>query len=90
MSDAEGLGDDFHRLVKKLSLVLEPCSGQSFYDVDPQVIVEAMQQYTSNPSDWEKYAWGADNRGYTRNLVHKGNGKSNLVREYIPALFSIG
>ncbi|KAI9672833.1 MAG: hypothetical protein M1831_000269 [Alyxoria varia] len=79
MDNTEGLQDEFHRLVEKLSVVLEPSSGQSFHDVDPQVIVEAMRQYTSSPSDWEKYAWGANDRGYTRNLVHKGNGKSNLL-----------
>ncbi len=32
----------------------------------------------SNPSDWRKYA-KFDKFKYTRNLVHEGNGKFNLM-----------
>jgi cysteine dioxygenase len=34
--------------------------------------------YQSSPSDWKKFAkW--DSYKYTRNLVHEGNGKFNLM-----------
>lgn len=38
-----------------------------------------MENYTSSEKDWEKYAFADLSRGYTRNLVDEGNGKSNLV-----------
>jgi hypothetical protein len=39
-----------------------------------------MSDYTSSESDWATYAFSDLSRGYTRNLVDEGNGKSNLVR----------
>jgi cysteine dioxygenase len=41
-----------------------------------------MENYTSCESEWSKYAFSDLSRGYTRNLVDEGNGKSNLVRPY--------
>lgn len=38
-----------------------------------------MEEYISNEKDWDKYAFPDFSRGYTRNLVDEGNGKSNLV-----------
>jgi hypothetical protein len=41
--------------------------------------VEALlNSYKSKPSDWQKYA-KFDKYKYTRNLVHEGNGKFNLM-----------
>jgi cysteine dioxygenase len=71
--------DAFHDLVKDLSDVLGPSSGLDSAEVNPQDLVELMEQYTSNASDWERYAWGDFSRAYTRNIVDKGNGKSNLL-----------
>lgn len=73
--------DPFHRLVQDLSNVLGPSSGLTSADVDPQKLMELMQKYTSNESEWKPYALGDPTRTFTRNLVDRGNGKSNLVRE---------
>lgn len=73
--------DPFHRLVQDLSNVLGPSSGLTSADVDPKNLMELMQKYTSNESEWKPYALGDPTRTFTRNLVDRGNGKSNLVRE---------
>ncbi|KAF2503297.1 cysteine dioxygenase [Lophium mytilinum] len=71
--------DNFHALVHKLSKVLGPSSGIDSQDVDPQQLQTLMEEYVSNPSEWEDYALGDLSRPYTRNLVDRGNGKSNLL-----------
>ena len=71
--------DSFHRLVADLSSVLGPSSGLDSADVDPKDLQRLMAAYTSKESEWMQYAWGDPSRTYTRNLVDKGNGKSNLV-----------
>ena len=45
---------------------------------DPAVIMDLMQQYTSNEADWHKFAH-FDSWKYTRNLVDAGNGCFNLM-----------
>lgn len=50
----------------------------AWFAVDPQGLISLMEGYTSNQSEWSKYAFSDASRGYTRNLVSKGNGKSNL------------
>ncbi|KAF9636819.1 putative cysteine dioxygenase protein [Lasiodiplodia theobromae] len=71
--------DAFHTLVQDLSRVLGPSSGIDSEDVDPAELQALMERYTSSPSEWQKYALGDYSRNYTRNLVDKGNGKSNLL-----------
>jgi hypothetical protein len=71
--------DEFQNLVKDISIVLGPSSGIDSADVDPQELIDLMRSYTSNAQEWERYAFGDGSRTYTRNLVDKGNGKSNLV-----------
>lgn len=71
--------DYFHVLVESLSEKLGPCSGIDSDDVDPGELKRLMEQYVSDESEWEKYFFPAANMNYTRNLVDKGNGKSNLV-----------
>jgi cysteine dioxygenase len=71
--------DPFHCLVKALSDVLGPCSGIDSADVDPNDLVNLMAIYSSNESDWQRYAFADRGRNYTRNLVDEGNGKSNLL-----------
>lgn len=73
--------DPFHRLVQDLSNVLGPSSGLTSADVDPKKLLELMQKYTSNELEWKPYALGDPTRTFTRNLVDRGNGKSNLVRQ---------
>lgn len=73
--------DDFHKLVAELSTILGPSSGLDSEDVEVQKLQRLMEEYTSNEADWGRYAFSDCSRGYTRNLVDEGNGKSNLVRE---------
>lgn len=69
----------FQRLVKDLSDVLGPSSGLDSADVDPHTIIKVMENYISDEPQWAKYAFEDPNKIFTRNLVDKGNGKSNLV-----------
>ncbi|OCK95068.1 putative cysteine dioxygenase Cdo1 [Cenococcum geophilum 1.58] len=71
--------DAFHTLVEDLSKILGATSGIDSADVDPKELQSLMEEYVSNPSEWQKYALGDPSRPYTRNLVDKGNGKSNLL-----------
>ena len=70
----------FHKLVKDLSHVLGPSSGLDSAEVDPEEIQKVMRFYKSNEKQWQHYALGDSSRTYTRNLVDRGNGKSDLVR----------
>jgi cysteine dioxygenase len=71
--------NSFHRLVSDLSRILGPSSGLNSEDVDVQKLQRLMEEYASNEDEWSKYAFSDFSRGYTRNLVDEGNGKSNLV-----------
>lgn len=70
----------FHRLVRDLSQILGPFSGLDSAEVNVMDIENLMQKYSSNASEWKQYAFGDPNQTFTRNLVDRGNGKSNLVR----------
>lgn len=72
--------DPFHRLVSDLSRILGPSSGLNSSDIEVTELQKLMESYTSKESDWSRYAFSDFSRGYTRNLVDEGNGKSNLVR----------
>lgn len=78
-SSALGSLDLFHKLVADLSQLLGPSSGIGSDDVDVQELEGLMENYTSNTQEWSRYAFSDHSRGYTRNLVDEGNGKSNLV-----------
>ncbi len=69
-----------HLLHQDLKRALDPCSGRSSTDVNPLDLQNLMECYKSDPGEWAKYAYRDPSRGYTRNLVDNGNGKSNLVR----------
>jgi cysteine dioxygenase len=71
--------DHFEVLVQALSDRLGPCSGINSDDVDEKELQKLMEDYVSDESEWEKYSMAQPNTAYTRNLVDKGNGKSNLV-----------
>lgn len=71
--------DKFEELVLAMKKVLGPSSGLTSDDVDVGSLTDLMINYDSNPLEWSKYAYGDASRGYTRNLVDEGNGKSNLV-----------
>lgn len=84
LSEVDGtVPNAFQKLVADLSAVLGPSSGLDSDDVDPADIQRLMENYTSNEQEWKIYAMGDASRTYTRNLVDEGNGKSNLVRNWI-------
>lgn len=47
-------------------------------NVSIEEVEQLLASYKSNPSDWRKFA-KFDKYKYTRNLVHEGNGKFNLM-----------
>ena len=69
----------FDALVKELRRALGPSSGLTSEDVDVQHLTRLMEQYDPSELGWLSYAFQDASRGYTRNLVDKGNEKSNLV-----------
>lgn len=71
--------DNFHQLVESLSKILGSSSGLNSDDVDVKHLQQLMEKYMSLESEWQRYAFSDLSRGYTRNLVDEGNGKSNLV-----------
>ncbi|KAI9811386.1 MAG: Cysteine dioxygenase [Thelocarpon impressellum] len=71
--------DAFHRLVEELSRTLGPSSGLTSEEVDVDLLTREMERYMSAQDEWERYAFADPSRGYTRNLVDRGNGKSNLL-----------
>ncbi|CAO2653133.1 Nn.00g025440.m01.CDS01 [Neocucurbitaria sp. VM-36] len=71
--------DSFQILVQALREKLGPCSGIDSEDVDPRELQHLMEGYNSAESEWTKYYFPSSTIPYTRNLVDKGNGKSNLL-----------
>ncbi len=69
----------FDELVLALKTALGPSSGLTSEDVDVDQLTRLMEEYTTHEADWSRFAMGDESRGYTRNLVDEGNGKSNLV-----------
>ncbi len=69
----------FDDLVVALKDALGPSSGLTSDDVDVGHLSRLMRDYDSEPREWSRFAMGDESRGYTRNLVDEGNGKSNLV-----------
>jgi cysteine dioxygenase len=76
--------DNFHLLVQEINKVLGPSNGIDSEDVDENELQELMKAYVSDESEWEKYFFPSETIPYTRNVVDKGNGKSNLVQSPIP------
>ena len=70
----------FEVLVEKLREALGPSSGLTSEDVDVTALKKVMEEYDSNPAEWERYSFKNPGQAYTRNLVDEGNGNSNLVR----------
>ncbi|CAM1511357.1 Fc.00g088700.m01.CDS01 [Cosmosporella sp. VM-42] len=69
----------FDELVMALKEALGPSSGLTCDDVDVNYLTRLMQDYDGSDKEWAKFAFGDSSRGYTRNLVDEGNGKSNLL-----------
>ncbi|UNI21828.1 Cysteine dioxygenase [Purpureocillium takamizusanense] len=73
------LANRFDDLVLALKEALGPSSGLTSDDVNVEFLTRLMTNYDSQPAEWSRYAFGDASRGYTRNLVDEGNGKSNLL-----------
>lgn len=69
----------FDRLVQGLKQALGSSSGLTSDDVDVGHLTRLMEKYNAKEKGWMPYNFGDASRGYTRNLVDEGNGKSNLV-----------
>jgi Cysteine dioxygenase type I len=69
----------FDELVRELRDALGSSSGLGSDDVDVPELESLMREYNSSPDEWSRFAFSDASRGYTRNLVDEGNGKSNLV-----------
>ncbi len=74
----------FDALVLALKEALGPSSGLTSADVDVPQLAQLMGEYDANEEGWLQYKLGDASRGYTRNLVDEGNGKSNLVSRRCP------
>ncbi|KAK0112455.1 hypothetical protein ONS96_001694 [Cadophora gregata f. sp. sojae] len=70
--------DKFEHLVLALKDTLGS-SGLTSDDVDLDSLTSLMQEYESNEDEWARFALSDLSKGYTRNLVDEGNGKSNLL-----------
>ncbi|KAF1971971.1 cysteine dioxygenase type I [Bimuria novae-zelandiae CBS 107.79] len=82
--DVESVTPEYHEnafevLVQQLSQKLGPCSGIDSEDVNAEELERLMTEYVSEQAHWEKYFFPSPHHAYTRNLVDKGNGKSNLL-----------
>ncbi|RDA82962.1 hypothetical protein CP532_0874 [Ophiocordyceps camponoti-leonardi (nom. inval.)] len=73
------LSQRFEDLVQGLKQALGPSSGLTSDDVDVGFLKRLMEEYDSGQGGWSRFAFGDSSRGYTRNLVDEGNGKSNLL-----------
>lgn len=71
--------NSFDQLVQDINKVLGPCNGIDSEGIDVEELKSVMRAYESDEKEWHKYAFADYSRGYTRNLVDKGNGKSNLL-----------
>ena len=71
--------DAFQQLVQGLSCYLASSPSSAFKDINHRLIIKAMENYTSQSSEWDKYAHKNEKQSFTRNLVDPGNGKHNLV-----------
>ncbi|KAF2275821.1 cysteine dioxygenase type I [Westerdykella ornata] len=69
----------FDHLVNALRNRLGEHHGISDEEVDTEELKSLMRDYISQESEWAQYAFKSATKHYTRNLVDKGNGKSNLL-----------
>lgn len=67
-------------LISALKKELGPDGGLNSEHVNVNRVKALMGAYTSNATDWQKYALFDRSRSYTRNLVDDGNSKVGCVR----------
>lgn len=76
--------DAFHSLVRELSGYLDQAQSLAFSEIcDPDAVIQRMKEYRSDRSEWAKYAHEDGNQCFTRNMVERGLGKSNIVGQQV-------
>ncbi|KAK3657979.1 hypothetical protein LTR56_000812 [Elasticomyces elasticus] len=71
--------NSFDGLVRSINEILGPCNGIDSAGVDVEELKSVMRAYSGPDVEWQKFAFADHSRPYTRNLVDRGNGKSNLL-----------
>lgn len=69
----------FHHLVQDIKKYLETSSAIGGEDIDVNYLKGLMNGYSSNPEDWQRYAYADPSKHYTRNCVANINGKANIM-----------
>ena len=84
-TDAQGQQlDEFHNLVRELSGYIDTAQSLAFSEIcNPSTVIQRMKEYQSDRSDWAKYAHANGDQCFTRNMVERGVGKSNIVRRHV-------
>ena len=72
--------DQFHTLVQELSGYIDTAQSLAFSEIcDPNAVIQRMKQYQSYTREWARYAYKDEAQCFTRNMVDRGLGKSNIV-----------
>jgi cysteine dioxygenase len=71
--------DAFQDLVTDLTELLRPYSGRDASEIDHEVLARRMQNYRTQRRDWNRFAMVDQRCNYTRNLIDRGHGWSNLL-----------
>ena len=72
--------DQFHTLVRELSGYIDTAQSLAFSEIcDPNAVIQRMKQYQSYTREWARYAFRDEAQCFTRNMVDRGLGKSNIV-----------
>ncbi len=72
--------DQFHKLVRELSGYIDTAQSSAFSEIcNPDTVIQRMKEYRSDRLEWAKYAHADGNQCFTRNMVERGLGKSNIV-----------
>ena len=76
--------DGLQSLVRELSGYLDTAQSLAFSEIcDPNAVIQRMKEYPSDRLEWAKYAHEDGNQCFTRNMVERGLGKSNIVRWHL-------
>lgn len=72
--------DQFHNLVQELSGYIDTAESLAFSEIcDPNAVIQRMKQYQSYTREWARYAYRDEAQCFTRNMVDRGLGKSNIL-----------
>ena len=69
----------FQSLIRSITTILGPHSGIDSPSISPSTLISLMKSYTSSDPDWLRYAFADPSLVFTRNLIDRGNGRSNLL-----------